>query len=128
MFKKKEQPPLIGRLNFTCEHSSSPQLSFLRNFPSSDTKTSLPRITRPRITAHYMESYVPSEVERTCFGGWCCLVVFFFKFYVSKCFFLSECWTTFELKVGEGNLRVRRRTKVWAIFCGFLFFRRYFLL
>ena len=28
------------------------QLSFLRNFPRSDTKTSLPRITRPRITAH----------------------------------------------------------------------------
>ena len=37
-------------------------------------------------------------------------------------FFLSECWTTFGLKVGEGNLSVKRRKKVlWSCF-GFFFF------
>ena len=54
-----------------------------------------------------------------------------FKFYVSKCL-LSECWTTFGLKVGKDNLRAWRRKKVWAIFCGFFkmlfYFCRYFLL
>ena len=31
------------------------------------------------------------------------LLLFSFKFYVSKCFFLSECWTAFGPKVGEDN-------------------------
>ena len=52
---------------------------------------------------------------------WCCYVVFFFKFDVSKCFFLSECWTTFRLKVSEDNLRVRTR-RSGRFFVGFFFF------
>ena len=50
-----EQSPLTGLLNISCEHLSSPQLSFLRNFHILDTKTSIPHITRPWIWAHYTE-------------------------------------------------------------------------
>ena len=41
-------------------------------------------------------------------------------------FFLSECWTTFGLKVGEGNLSVWRRKKVLWICCGFFFVVTFF--
>ena len=55
--------PLIGLINFTCEHSSIPQWSFVRNFPSSGTKTSLPQITRLRIRAHYTKRQLFSQLD-----------------------------------------------------------------
>ena len=90
-----EQPPLIGFINFTCEHSSNAQLSFLRIFPISDTKTSLPHIARPWIRAHYTKllffqsdfrylfSCLVQQVRRFCHKtpvvsiAYCILVFFF---------------------------------------------------